>query len=106
MRGLNDFDNLPQIDKAVFHSKMQLLAGGFYQVLAMKESEILTDLELFAKSESLFITMIISPGDNALWQAYRHFPPEPLKAYVEKRVGKLAGEIAPAHEDLAWYRFS
>lgn len=103
-RGLHNFDALEQADQAVFHSKMQLLASGFYQVLAMKEVGFLTDAALFDKSESLFLSMIVSPGGNAWWQAYRHLPPEPLKEYIERRIVERGPQIRPAHQDQIWYR--
>ena len=103
-KGLQNFEALDQADKAVFHSKMQLLASGFYQVLAMKESGLLTDLALFEKSESLFLSMLASPGGNAWWQAYRHLPPETLRQHVEQRITEIGSGVAPAHEDQIWYR--
>ena len=102
--GLNQFDELSRNDKAMFHSKMQLLASGLYQVMAMYESSMLVDEDLFSKSESLFLSFVLSPGGNQWWQAYKHLPPEPFKARIESRLGDPQLKVTPANEDLDWYK--
>ena len=87
----------------MFHSKMQLVAGGFYQVIAMYESGMLVDEELFPKSESLLLSFVLSPGGNQWWQAYKHLPPEPLKARIESQLCDPQLKVTPANEGLDWY---
>ena len=102
--GLNQFDELTRNDKAIFHSKMQLLASGLYQVMVMYESGMLPDEELYSKSESLFLSFVLSPGGNQWWEAYKHLPPKMFKTHVDKRLSDENLNITPANEDLDWYK--
>jgi len=63
---------------------------------------MLIDEELFSKSESLFLSFLLSPGGNQWWEAYKHLPPEGLKTYVDSRIDEGRLNITPANEDLDW----
>ncbi len=100
--GLNQFDALTRNEKAVFHSKMQLLSSGYYQVWTMYKSGMLADEDLFVKSENLLLSFLLSPGGRQWWEAYKHLPPESFKDHMESRMKEEHLNITPANEDLDW----
>jgi len=101
--GLNNFDAMPRNDKSIFHSKMQLLAGRYYQVLSLYRNGVLLDKELFLTSEVVFLSILLSPGTQQWWASYKHLPPKSLTVYLERRMEEERSKIVPASKDLQWY---
>jgi hypothetical protein len=102
--GLSRFDELDRNGKAMFHSKMQLLTNGYYQVWTLYKSGMLLDEALFRKSESLYLSFVLSPGGRQWWEAWKHLPPETLTVHIDERLNETNLDITAANEDLDWLR--
>ncbi len=100
--GLNQFDSLSRNEKAVFHSKMQLLTSGFYQVLVMHKNGILEEA-LFSAVENVYLSILLSEGGQQWWLPYKHLPPRPLTDYLERRLDEQREVITPAPIDVDWF---
>ena len=101
--GLANFDQLDGPDKAVFHSKMQTLASGFFQVRMLWGNKMLSDRDLYAKSEYVFLSLLLTPGGRAWWEAYKHLPPVELRDYLESRLNSPDLDVQSAIEGQVWY---
>ena len=102
--GLTRFGDLDRNAKAVFHSKMQSLTNGYYQVWTLYKGGLLLDEPLFRKSESLYLSFVLTPGGLQWWEAWKHLPPETLTIHVDERLNEPNLSVTPAHEDLDWFR--
>ncbi len=96
-KGINDFNSMSRNDRAVFHSKVQLLINSFFQVLSLRNKGMLDD-ETFSAMEILFLKILKCPGTNQWWQQFKHEPPESFTSYIDKRLAEESTDI-PAHSD-------
>lgn len=101
--GLNRFDDLPANEQGVFHSKMHALLHGFHGVRIMYKIGTLPEYELVAMRKFL-IELLMSPGGQQWWKAFKHVPPPHLSAYLDEELQKAEGVILPAVEAYAWLR--
>ena len=103
-KGLNEFDSLPANIQAVFHSKMQIISGGFYQVWVMHENKLIEEDELYKKSEELFLAILLAPGGGQWWKSFKQMTPSPFATYVDRIIEESRDSIEPANVALKWYR--
>ena len=100
--GMNQFDALSKNEKAVFHSKMQMLISGFNQVLLLHNSGMLSEDE-FTAMERTFLWITLSDGGQQWWSQYKHIPPARFAIYVDRRLNEERPRITPANKDLDWF---
>jgi hypothetical protein len=99
--GLNKFESLTQEEKAVFHSKGQILINSFFLVLSHHDKGLI-DNETFNAMEIFFLKILKSPGANQWWEQFKHHPPKSFTSYIDKRL-KEEGSIPALCEDFEWF---
>jgi len=101
--GLNEFASLTRNEKAVFHSKGQILINSFFLVLSHHNKGMLDD-ETFNAMEIFFLKIIKSPGANQWWEQFKHHPPKSYTSYIDKRLKEEGDNILALSEDFDWLK--
>jgi len=100
---LNDYENLSPSEQGVFHSKMHGLLHGLHTVWKLYKSGTLPEYELVAM-RSAFIELLLAPGGQRWWTAFKHIPPPHYVAYLDEELRKAEGKIVPANLAYPWLR--
>jgi hypothetical protein len=102
-RGLNEYESLSPGEQGVFHSKMHSLLHGLHTVWKLFKSGTLPEYELVAM-RSAFIELLLTPGGQQWWSAFKHIPPPHYVVYLDEELRKAEGNIAPANLAYHWLR--
>ena len=102
--GMNYFTQLDPNQQSIFHSKMQTLANGYYQVWTLHQHRMVVDEDLFSRCENLYLTILRAPDGHHWWNAWKHLPPQPWVAELDRLVNNPNSDVTPANQDLSWFR--
>ncbi|MGR8949049.1 MAG: hypothetical protein ACU84Q_13460 [Gammaproteobacteria bacterium] len=102
--GVNNYGGLDSIQQAMFHSKMQNLANGYYHVWTLHEHGMLADEELFKRCRDTFLTILRTPGALQWWSEWKHLPPQPFINELDALIKDSRNDAIPANEDFRWLK--
>ena len=97
--GIDHFDEMTANQQSVFHSKMQMLGNGYYQVWTLRRLMLLPE-EDFLQARNLFLAIVRTRGGQQWWNAWKHIPPKPFIVDLEQALGERAND-----ELLPWFRY-
>jgi len=102
-KGLNGFDNLPRIDKAIFHSLLHTLVHGYHSIWEASKAGLINEQDL-AAIRNHFISYLMTPGGSQWWSAFKHALPPYFASHLEEEIHKAEGLIIPATDALPWFQ--
>ncbi len=102
--GMDHFEEMDPNQQCVFHSKMQTLANGYYQVWRLNQLALLPDSD-FTASRDLFVRILKTRGGRQWWSIWKHLPPEPYTAGLDELLTDTTSSVPPAKESLPWFRY-
>lgn len=85
IRGINDFDDLSIIEKAIFHSKMNEITIDFSISTILVKKGLLVDME-YSRFSTVMASLLLSPGVIRYFEvAQPHTPPFLAEIYENLR---------------------
>jgi hypothetical protein len=101
--GMNRFAELTPNQQSTFHSKMQFLGNGYYQLWTLYKSGLLTDEESFQGVRNAFLTIIKTRGGRHWWAEWKQVPPERFIRDLQVLTDDPESGVAPLNEIFSWF---